>query len=88
MILADATRIIAAPFAVLAPMDAAVAGAAGMASEAVFWLLVAIVATAALIWSTYVLRRQEAERREAMRAYREQWFASFERRRRMRDGLR
>ncbi len=82
------TRILAVPFAVLAPMDAAVAGAAGMANEAVFWLVVAIVATAALIWSSHVLRRQEAERREAMRAYREQWFASFERRRRMRDGLR
>lgn len=82
------TRILAAPFAVLAPMDAAVAGAAGMASEAVFWLVVAIVATAAVIWATHAIHRQEAKRREEMRAYREQWFASFERRRRMREGLR
>lgn len=61
MILADATRIIAAPFAVLAPMDAAVAGAAGMANEAMFWLLVAIGATLLVIWATRAIHRHEAE---------------------------
>lgn len=89
MILATVTRILAAPFAVLAPMDAAVATAAGMRGEATFWLIIALAAVLLVIVATRSIRRHErqieAERRARMREYREQWFASFERRRLMRE---
>lgn len=79
------TRILAAPFAALAPMDAAVAGAAGMASEAKFWLIVALVAASVVIWATRVIRRREAVERRRMADGRAEWFASFHRSRLVRQ---
>ncbi len=82
-----ATRILAAPFALIAPVDAVVASAADMSGEAKFWLLVAVIATALVACMTPIIRRQrraqEAEDRRRMAEYRGQWFASFERRQRM-----
>ena len=82
-----ATRILAAPFALIAPVDAVVASAADMPGEAKFWLLVAVIATALVACMTPIIRRQrhaqEAEDRRRAREYREQWFGSFERRQRM-----
>ncbi len=78
-----AIRILAAPFALIAPVNAAVATAAGMASDALGWLLVALVGGIVVACMTPIIRRQEAEDRRRMAEYRGQWFASFERRQRM-----
>lgn len=77
------TRILAAPFAGIAPINAVIANAAGMASDAIGWLLVALVGGIVVACMTPIIRRQEAEDRRRMAEYRGQWFASFERRQRM-----
>lgn len=81
------TRMLAAPFAAIAPVNAIIANAAGMASDALGWLLVALVGGIVVACMTPIIRRQrraeEAERRRRAREYREQWFASFDRRRRV-----
>lgn len=81
-------RILAGPFAVLAPMNALIATAADMPTDATAWLVVALVAVLVVIVATAAIRRREARnrRREArnrrwLSEYRAQWFASFERRR-------
>lgn len=81
------TRMLAAPFAAIAPVNAIIANAAGMASDAIGWLLVALVGGIVVACMTPIIRRQrraeEAERRRRAREYREQWFASFDRRQRV-----
>lgn len=80
-------RILAAPFAGIAPINAVIANAAGMASDAIGWLLVALVGGIVVACMTPIIRRQrraeEAERRRRMAEYRGQWFGSFERRQRV-----
>lgn len=81
------TRMLAAPFAAISPVNAIIANAAGMTSDAIGWLLVALVGGIVVACMTPIIRRQrraeEAERRRRAREYREQWFGSFERRQRM-----
>ncbi|OBK58568.1 hypothetical protein A5656_02110 [Mycobacterium gordonae] len=80
-------RILAAPFAFVAPINAVIANAAGMTSDVIAWLLVALVGGIVVACMTPIVRRQrraeEAERRRRAREYREQWFGSFERRQRV-----
>lgn len=81
------TRMLAAPFAAIAPVNAIIANAAGMASDALGWLLVALIGGIVVACMTPIIRRrrrvQEAEDRRRMREYHQAWLASLERRQRV-----
>jgi hypothetical protein len=77
-------HFLAAIVALGATANAVISRAAGMQGDCTAWLVTTALALGVFLWTRHELVRREAQRRREMAAYREQWFASFDRRRRMR----